>query len=130
MILCTYEYFELLKETRFGKYLIRIYFDKKAKKTACFYVSEKQYKNLLGTESDIFRSRVKGYPLGVFDEDRFVWSGIEYRDHSDREWLKKTFQATEVSKYEFSEEIIKHSPEIINPGTVLPNKELIKDEFT
>lgn len=130
MILCTFESFEMLKETRYGKYLIRIHFDRKAKNTACFYLSQKQYKNICRTQESLYSSRIKGYPIGVFDEDRFVWSGVEFRDHSDREWLKKTFNATEVAKYEFTEEIIKHSPEIISPGNVEPNKELIKDEFT
>ena len=129
MILCSFDDYETVSKTKAGRYLVRISFDKKWRNTACFYLSEKQYKNLQKSYSNICNSKIKGSLIAVFDGARFVWSGEEYRDHSDREWLKKTFNAVEADKFEINEDIIIHNPEIVTVVNVEPNKELLKDEL-
>ena len=108
--------------------LVRIFFNRRD--TAVFYMSHKQYKKLVQMFEKQHYSRVKADVIAVFDNDRFVWSGIEYSDYSDREWLMKNFKAEWSDDYivEQTETIEHHIPKKINKNDFNNNslKELIR----
>jgi len=127
MIVTSFTDYEIVKKMR-TCYLVRIFFDSKARKTECFYISEKQLNKLRNVMGNVSESRVRNtYPLAVFDGDRYVWCGIEYPDYSDREWLMKNFNAQYKSEFIIENSKIEvHVPEKVQPIESGPDAELIR----
>jgi len=119
--------FDIIKTLR-NKYIIRIYFDQKSKRHAAFWVSGKQFNRLEECYQKVGWSKVKGtIILCVFDGVRFVWSGVEYPDYSDRQWLMKTFNAEYVDEFPLEEkEVVKHMPERREPINSEPDETLVR----
>lgn len=127
MIITRIDHFELIKKMR-TKYIVRIFFDKKWREFDSFFLSEKQYNKLSDTFNHRYHSSVNDTSvMAVFDEDRFVWSGIEYPDYSDLKWLEKTFHAEWSDSFIKTQPvIISHIPEKIQPKKIEPDKTLIR----
>lgn len=127
MIVTPFNDFEIVKKMR-TCYVVRIFFDRKWKEHECFFVSVKQYNNLCASINKVTNSSVKNtYAIGVFDGDRFVWSGVEYPDFSDRDWLEKTFKAEFTNSFTISKlEVSVHIPEKIEPKETDPDATLIR----
>jgi len=127
MIVTPINDFEVVKKIR-AKYVVRIFFDRKQREHECFWLSEKQTNKLKECYENKMYSSIKNTViLCVFDGDRFVWSGIEYSDYSDREWLEETFKAEYSDNYYVSQtEIVKHVPERIEPVETQPDADLIR----
>jgi len=108
--------------------VVRIFFDRKWKEHECFYLSQKQYDNLCRSYNKVQNSSVKNtFILAVFDGERYVWSGVEYPDYTDRNWLEKTFKAEYSDHYYISEtETVKHIPDKIEPTETEPDATLIR----
>lgn len=108
MIVTTITDYERLRKMKKSN-LVRIFFDRR--NTAVFFLSHKQYKKLVQMFEKKHYSKIKANVIAVFDniEDHFVWSGIEYSDYSDKEWLMKNFNAEWLDDYIVErKEIIKH----------------------
>lgn len=126
MIVTSIHDYERIKKMR-TKHLVRIFFDRK--NTAVFYLSDKQYLNLVNAFEICFSSKKKGsYVIAVFDniEERYVWCGIESNDYTDRDFLIKNFAAEWSNDYSIEETVTieKHIPETINPVISNPDNKL------
>ena len=127
MIVTQINDFEVIRKIR-SKYVVRIFFDRKWRKHECFWLSEKQYLKLNQSVEKVRSSNVKNtIVLAVFDNDRFVWSGVEYPDYSDREWLEKTFNAESCDTYTIEKPIVEsHIPDKVETIQQGPDEELIR----
>jgi len=127
MIVTLFHDYEVVKKLRTST-LVRIFFDRKGKNTDVFYLSAKQLDKLHASYSKVQNSRVKDtHGLVVIDDDRFVWSGVEFPDYSDRENLCKHFSGGFSSIYE-KVEVTKetHTPEEVKPVETKPNDDLVR----
>lgn len=121
-------YIHDFEKVRSGKksVLARIFFDRKARNTHCFWMSQKQWSKLCAVHREVTESKVKGTIICVFDNDRFVWAGVDMKDFSDKDFLKEKFDSEWVQTFEVKEEVEHHVPQKINPENKKPDESLTR----
>lgn len=121
---CTYIYdIKKIKSTN-NRVFVRVLFA--SKKGFNFWMSKKQYAQLTWCMNQKQFNYSKTEILGVFQENRFIWSGIKCKHRNDKNYLMAHFKAKWVDRIELTEKEIRHVPKKIDPIKSKPEKKLLR----